>query len=267
MTQSERLDHEAPQLGTSRSEQPRRSFGAWANEYDRYRPGYPSELFDLLIHMAPGRKPLRVLDIGAGTGQLSVGFIAHGCDVVAVEPDAQMRGLLGAKPGLISALPGTAEDLPVSDASIDLVVGAQMWHWVDQEKAAAEIFRVLKPGGVLGIIWNLQDDRVPWVAALSTVVDRPESYEWCATHGSPKLDPPLSELTAHEFSYQKPVTAESLVGLIGTFSQVALNPDSDRIKEDVRNWALTHPDLRDSEEFTIPYICRVFTAIRSTSGS
>ncbi|NQU36355.1 MAG: class I SAM-dependent methyltransferase, partial [Actinobacteria bacterium] len=158
-----------------------------------------------------------------------------------------------------------AEDIPLPDASADLVVGAQMWHWVDQQKAAAEIARVLKPGGVVGIIWNLRDDRVPWVSELSTIADMPDSYKWCETHGSPQLVPPLGELTAREFEYHQPATVDSLVGLVGTFSHVALNPNVDQVKVDVRELALTHPDLRGRQRFTIPYVCRVFSAVRSGS--
>lgn len=264
--QPARTDREIPQPGTIQAEQRRRSFGAWATEYDRYRPGYPAQLYDYLIDMldpAPRRKAPRVVDIGAGTGQLSVGFIAHGCSVTAVEPDDRMREILAAKPGLVRALAGTAEDIPLPDASADLIVGAQMWHWVDQDKAAAEIARVLKPGGVVAIIWNLRDDRIPWVSALSSVVDMPDSYKWCETHGSPRLTAPLGELTAYEFDYRQPATVDSLVGLIGTFSHVALNPEVQQIKADVRELAVTHPDLRDKDQFTVPYVCRVFTAVRA----
>ena len=263
MSETTDPDREIPQPGTPQAEQRRNSFGAWAQNYDRFRPGYPVELFDYLIDLAPGRQPLKVVDMGAGTGQLSVGFIAHGCDVTAVEPDDRMRQVLAAKPGLSNALAGSAEDLPLADSSADLVVGSQMWHWVDQERAAREIARVLKPGGVLGIIWNLRDDRVPWVRALSEVVDMPDSYKWFQTHGSPRLVEPLGELTAAEFSYQQPATAESLAGLISTFSHVALSDRAEQIRADVAELANTHPDLQGRDSFTIPYVCRVFTATRS----
>ncbi len=269
MKDADRPDPLIPAPGTLAAEQRRNSFGEWAKEYDRHRPGYPAELYEYLLDLAPrrgGRRPQRVIDIGAGTGQLSVGFIANGAAVTAVEPDDRMREVLAAKPGLGAALAGTAEQLPLPDASADLIVGAQMWHWVDQQKAAAEAARVLRPGGVLAIIWNLRDDRVPWVRSLSSVVDMPDSYSWLRTHGSPTLAP-LGQLQAKEFDYQQPATVDSLVGLIGTFSHVALREDVEEIKSGVRDLARSHPDLRGSAEFTIPYVCRVFTATRATDAT
>src|SRR5437762_9625923 len=135
-------------------EQRRLSFGFRAAEYDRYRPGYPAEAVQWLVGRPP---PARVLDVGAGTGRLSVAATALGHDVLAVEPDDAMRAVAeAALPGRTVA--GTAEDLPLPDASYDAVVAGQAYHWFDRDRALPEIARVLSAGGALGVVWNIRDD-------------------------------------------------------------------------------------------------------------
>jgi ubiquinone/menaquinone biosynthesis C-methylase UbiE len=113
-----------------------------------------------------------VLDLGAGTGKLTVTLVAAGHDVLAVDLDQAMLDQLHRDvPGARVAL-GSAEAIPESDGARDAVTVAQAWHWFDPASAAAECARVLRPGGVLGVAWHLRDERVPWVAELSQAVGR-----------------------------------------------------------------------------------------------
>src|SRR6202035_3138514 len=117
------------------------SFGPVAATYDRVRPGYPHDavtwsLADGVRNVAgrqgEGRRVrLRVLDIGAGTGALTHHLVSRGLDVVAVEPDPQMRAVLAERVPRADVRAGSAEDLPLEDGEIDAVVGGQMWHWGD----------------------------------------------------------------------------------------------------------------------------------------
>jgi SAM-dependent methyltransferase len=146
-----------------------RSFGTAAQRYDSYRPTYAT---DALI-WALGERPLRVADVGAGTGILSRQLGGLGHDVVAVEPDDQMRArLVEASPG-ITALAGTAEAIPLPDASVDAVTAGQAYHWFDPARAHEEVARVLRPGGTFAALWNEADPAAPWTVRFAEIIDGP----------------------------------------------------------------------------------------------
>lgn len=130
-----------------------RSFARVAGEYERGRPGYPRAAIQWLL----GAKPLEVLDLGAGTGKLSAALLEAGHRVTAVEPLDEMRAILTSRLPQAHALDGTAEQLPLADASVDAVVVGAAFHWFDQSVALAEIARVLRPPGVLGLLGNAFD--------------------------------------------------------------------------------------------------------------
>jgi SAM-dependent methyltransferase len=117
-----------------------------------------------------GDEPRRILDLGAGTGKLTRSLVELGHDVLAVEPSAEMIGeLRRALPG-IEALEGAAERIPVPDGRFDVVTAGQAFHWFEPEVALPEIARVLRPGGTLGLVWNLWNDESPAVARLSALL-------------------------------------------------------------------------------------------------
>ncbi len=143
------------------------SFSAVADAYERGRPEYPEEA----ARWITGEPPLDVVDLAAGTGKLTRVLVRLGHRVTAVEPLPEMLAqLLEAVPG-VRAVEGRAEAMPLPDASADAVVAAQAYHWFDPPAALPEIARVLRPGGRLGIVWNLRDESVDWVARLSELID------------------------------------------------------------------------------------------------
>lgn len=254
-------DQFIPPPGTSEADRRRQSFGAQADAYTKFRPGYPPEVFDYLLGLVNGTgNPPDVVDIGAGTGQLTAGFAQRDCRVVGVEPDERMRAVLASREGIADTFGGSAESLPLPDSSADLVTGAQMWHWVDPAKAVPEIARVLRPGGVLAIIWSLRDDNEAWLRAMEDVVELPDSYKWFRKHDVPVLADPFGPMQMREFAFTQTSTPEGLVGLVGTFSHVALSDRRVEIEAGVRELTRTHPDLAGKQSFEVPYICKVFTA-------
>jgi len=136
---------------------PARSFDLAAEEYEATRPTYPDELLDLL----PVASGATVLDLGAGTGKLTRVLARRYARVIAVEPLDGMRAILERVVRDVEALPGSAEQIPLDDASVDAVFAAQAFHWFDHARAIPEIARVLRPGGVLAIVWNGPDESRP----------------------------------------------------------------------------------------------------------
>lgn len=159
-------------------------FAAAAETYAAGRPDYPEAVGGWLtgaLGLAPGR---RVLDLGAGTGKFTARLVATGAEVLAVEPVAEMRARLAADLPGVTALPGTAEAIPLPDASLDAVTCAQAFHWFATPEALAEMARVLRPGGRLGLVWNLRDQSEPWVAALTALMEPHEGDAPRVHHGT-----------------------------------------------------------------------------------
>ena len=128
--------------------------GFSAEVYDRGRPGYGREVTEILAAELGLGRGSRVLDLGAGTGKLSRALLDAGFDVTAVEPLDDMRAVLAGTIGAERALAGTAEAIPLPDASVDAVTMADSFHWFDEQPAIEEIRRVLRPGGGVAVMWT-----------------------------------------------------------------------------------------------------------------
>jgi SAM-dependent methyltransferase len=143
-----------------------RSFDTVADAYDRGRPSYPTAAVEWLV----GTDQKSVLEVGAGTGKLTEALVALGHDVHATDPSAEMLAKLSENLPDVRTSVATAERLPSLDASVDIVVCAQAFHWFDQEAALAEFARVLRTGGHLALVWNSRDDKIPWVRKLGALI-------------------------------------------------------------------------------------------------
>ena len=157
-----------------------------------------------------------MLDLAAGTGKLTAGLLRTGAEVVAVEPDtAMLTELLRALPAA-RVLAGTAEHVPLTDGSVDAVLVGQAMHWFDLDRAVPEMARVLTPGGVVGGLWNRQDDGVPWVRGFheiargETAVSRRKGFDRL------DLGPHFPVLERATFPHSQRRTAESLAATLGT---------------------------------------------------
>lgn len=235
----------------------RLSFGSAAAEYDANRPTYPAEALRWML----GPTPVRVADVGAGTGLLTRALIALGHDVIPVEPDPGMRAQLDAATPGVQAVEGAAERIPLDDASVDAVVAGQAYHWFDRERAHPELARVIRPGGVFAPVWNQRDDDVPWLAELTRIVEGERAASSARNgervHGDfgPWFDVP--ETTT--FRHALPMTADRLVALIATRSYFLTAPAERQaeIRGKVRELAATLP-----ASFTLPYVTRAYRAVR-----
>ena len=209
----------------------RTSFGAVAAAYDAARPDWPAATARWLTGTEDGGplaglgRRLRVADVGAGTGKLTRTLVALGHEVVAVDPDADMLvALRAAVPGTPTYL-GRGEDLPLPDVSVDAVTVAQAWHWFDAWVAAAEIARVLRPGGVLGLGWHVRDVGEPWVAELEEISHFPR-FDGLAALPEP---PAFTSTERRTFRYEQRLTVEDLVTQASSWSHIALRDDRDAV--------------------------------------
>lgn len=227
------------------------SFGAAAQVYDRSRPTYPVDA----VRAALPAGARRVLDLGAGTGKLTGVLLDLGLDVVAVEPDAQMRTLL--PPGS-EALDGSAEAIPLPDGSVDAVLVGQAFHWFDPARALPEMARVLRPGGTVGLLWNLRDTSVGWVREVGELwgddaADRLDgSRPFTAADG-------LTAPEQREFSHRQPMDADRLVDLAGSRSAVLTMPEQRRLEVLARVRALAPADA----PFDLPYRTVLWRSVRA----
>jgi SAM-dependent methyltransferase len=202
---------------------PRRalSFGAAAEAYAAARPTYPEEAVRFVLP-ADAR---RVLDLGAGTGKLTSVLLELGLDVVAVEPDDEMRALVDPR---AVALRGRAEDVPLEDGSVDAVVVGQAWHWFDEAAAMASVRRVLRPGGTLGLLWNVLDDTEGWPRALADHVGMEDRLSYVRPDEITPYDGAPGGWRRRLFRHEQPADADLVVANLASRSIVIVRPEPER---------------------------------------
>lgn len=224
------------------------SFGQEAAAYERGRPSYPPEIIDWLLPTGARN----VLDLGAGTGKLTVRLVERGLDVIAVDPIPEMLEVLSGSLPDTPALLGTAEDIPLPDDSVDSVLVAQAWHWVDPEQASKEVARVLRPGGRLGLVWNTRDERLGWVKDLGRIVggeNDPFTQEVT-------LPGPFVDLERRQAEWTSYLTPQALIDLVASRSYCITSPSEVRTRTmaQVRELLSTHPALVNSTGLALPYV-------------
>jgi SAM-dependent methyltransferase len=241
-----------------------RGFARATEAYERGRPGYPPTAVSFLcaeLGIGPGR---RILDLAAGTGKLTRLLAPSGAELVAVEPVDEMRAALAAAVPGASALAGTAESLPLADDSVDAVVAGSAFHWFRGDEALAEIHRVLRPKGRLGLLWNVRDESVPWVAELTAIMEPHRggtpgyrSGAWREAFERTQLFSPLEHAEFHHVHALEPTAVEARVASV---SFVAALPDDDRARllARVRELLATDRTTRGRDAVELPYRTDVF---------
>ena len=200
-------------------------------------------------------QPLRVVDVGAGTGKLTLVLVSLGHQVTAVDPDPGMLAVLSERMPDIRVLVGSAEHIPLPDLSVDAVVIAQAFHWVDRAAAYPEIARVLRPGGSLGVVWNHREETSRWMQELSRL--------WGGSAGrlgatfnhvveGHQLFGPLANFNVENHQL---LTAEELIALTSSRSYViALDKDHrEELVEQVRELARGYQTETGESRFPVIY--------------
>ena len=204
-----------------------RGFGQAAGDYEHGRPSYPPDAVAWLLDGVTGP----VVDIGAGTGKLTTQVVLLGHAVTAIDPDSAMLSALSVSVPGVPTLVGTAESIPLADGVADAATFGQSWHWVDPAAASAEVARVLRPGGVLGLIWNLRDESVDWVAALGEAMGASKA-ESLISADEVEVAAPFGPLEAREWRWQNSMTREQLGAMVRSRSYYIAGDASFRAKVD-----------------------------------
>jgi ubiquinone/menaquinone biosynthesis C-methylase UbiE len=208
-------------------EKPTEVFGPLAEEYARFRPSYPDALFDGVFARL-GDPPGRILDVGAGTGAATVALLRRSARVAALEPNrsmlAKVSTRLAGEPGWLGAVAARAEEVPVASASLSCITVAQAFHWFEAAPALAEFARVLRPRGLLAVMWNVvipdafTEDVFALVARYNTAYGRPvtrrmlSTPEALARHPAFEVEPPA------EFAHERQMSEEAYVGYAFSWS-------------------------------------------------
>jgi SAM-dependent methyltransferase len=242
------------------------SFGAAAGAYQSGRPDYPREAVDWML--APLRhdgRVLRVADVGAGTGKLTRTIVETSAEVVAIDPDAGMLAALREHVHGVPTFVGTAERMPLPDASVDAVLLGQAWHWVDVAAASVEAARVLRSAGVLGLVWNIRDESEPWIARLTEAMHGSNAEEMLAGDGV-RVDAPFAEVTKRSWRWTRTLGRSAFLDMVSSRSYVITASDDDRarILDGVGELfeANRRRDADGADVVDIPYVTSAYRAIR-----
>jgi len=262
------------------------SFGTIAADYDRYRPGPTAEVVEWLL---PSDASV-VVDLGAGTGALTRLLVERVQQVISVEPDARMRAVLSERCPQAIALEGRGDAIPVDDGVADAVLVSSAWHWMDVEPTLAEIARVLRSRGRLGIVWAGPDRSVGWFgrwlrrardasglpdelrrSVSEAGLDDPSATGAGTGGGNGEAarrgpaserhrlvlpaDAPFSPPEFVEISWSRTMTTEDLVGLAGTYSGIITLPETARgqMLQLARSWLEEQPELAGSGQVELPF--------------
>lgn len=232
-----------------------RSFDAVVDAYDRARPTPPADAVRWLT--GPGH--LHVLELGAGTGKLTEPLVTLGHTVTATDPSGPMLARLAERVPGAHAVLAAAERIPVAAGSLDAVVAAQAFHWFDPARVLPEVARVLRPRGVLGLLWNARDERVPWVRRLGAIIG----------DGGHESDPTqaLDESGMFEtvqtstFRFWQPMTRPTLRDLVLSRSNVAVLAPDEREPVLRKVEELYDEYGRGHDGMLLPYVTRAYRTV------
>jgi SAM-dependent methyltransferase len=254
-------------------------FGKTAADYGRYRAGFPDEFFDRLVRNGIVSPPCSVLDLGTGTGTVARGLALRGCEATGLDPStnllAEARRIDAELSVNVRYVEGRAEELPFGYSTFDLVTAGQSWHWFERARAAAEAYRVLKPGGRIAIA------HFDWVPLRGNVVDATEQLimkhnpQWKMGGGTgihayelaDLADARFTAIEASSFDLDTPYTHEAWRGRIRASAGVAASLTPEKVAQfdaELANLLVTN---YHDDPLSVPHRVWVVTAQKPSTSS
>jgi SAM-dependent methyltransferase len=245
---------------------PTERFSDRVDDYVRYRPGYPPQALESLVGDCGLGPEATVADVGAGTGIWTGRLVDTGCQVLALEPNREMRRAGRQRLGeteRVTWLDATAEATGLADASVDLVTAAQAFHWFDRQRARAELARILRPGGCMAVIWNERHkSSTPFLAAYERLL-----MAWAIDYqridhtriGRADLEPFFAPARVREFrcDNRQRLDLEGLEGRLRSCSYAPgpEHPDHEPMLDELRR---IFAACQENGRVTIDYDCRIY---------
>jgi SAM-dependent methyltransferase len=255
---SDRGVHRSAAVGFERS----------AGAYERGRPDFPDEAVAYLTERLRLGPVTTLVELGAGTGKLTRRLAPTGARIDCIEPVPAMRAALAAGVPGIETIDALAEDLPLEDRSVDAAGAAQAFHWFDADRALAELARVLRDGGGLGLVWNVRDEGVAWVRAMSELIepfrgDTPShrAMRWReAFDRTDAFTPPVRR----SFVYGHRTTIDAVIDRVLSISFIATLPKGEQagVADAMCVLLTSDPATAGREEIVFPYRTDVWACDR-----
>jgi SAM-dependent methyltransferase len=226
------------------------AFGQRVAEYLTGRPEYP----EALLADLPSAEV--IVDLGAGTGKFTRLLAQTGARILAVEPQPAMAAHIPVQANI-------AEQIPLAAASANLLCCATAFHWFDYPKATTEILRVLRPGAHLALIWNVRDNRTPWVAAVTALLDNHASEAHRYGKGRWRAilsDPRFEHLHTREHAFAHPMPVSGVLDRVFSTSFIAALPQhrQEAVRQHVLDIIAASPELAGAREVNFPYTAMLY---------
>ncbi len=248
------------------------SFHQGVSNYGSVRPGYPAEVIDLLArhmgqagHRAPNA-PLRILDIGAGPGSLTVGLDKRfPGSVLASDPSPEMTLSCMARLPHVPVIRSRAESTGLTGSCLTAATCAQTWHWLDTDRTCRELDRILVPDGVCLLVWNTLDVSIPWVHRLARIM---HSGDILRPGFVPQVASPWTITDEWRGAFNQAITAHNMIHLAHTRSYWLRSTEKTRehVDNNLRWYLYQHLELPEHQPIELPYRTDAFIMRRQHEG-